>query len=603
MPNQIDLMVNAELKKALLLHRQGRLAEAKSQYEQILKLDSNHFDAVNLLATIFAQTQNFQVALDLFDKAISIDPEFALTYNNRGNVLLSLKRLDEALANYDKALVLMPDSAEFSYNRGNALLALKRLDEALISYNKALLLNPDYEFLFGSLLLVKMRICDWKNLDENLRKFQSNIYLFKRITSPFYSLLLLDNPVAHKIAAKVFAEAKYPKCNSLGPFQKRNKGEKIRVGYYSADFYGHATSYLMAELFEAHNGNKFELYGFTFGPDINDDMSQRISSAFDRFIDVRQMSDRDIAKLSRDLCIDIAVDLKGYTQDSRTGIFAEGAAPVQVNFLGYPGTMGSDYYDYIIADKIVIPEKDQSLYTETVVYLPCYQANDSKREISDKVFTKKELGLPETGFVFCCFNNNFKIQPETFDSWMRILGAVENSVLWLFEDNPTAAINLRKQAEARNIHSNRLVFAKRLPIDEHLARHKLADLFIDTLPCNAHTTASDALWAGLPVLTCIGKSFAGRVAASLLNTAGLPELVAQTLEEYETKAIELALNKDKLLEIKNKLEKSKNESTLFNGRLFAGHIEMAYVAMYDRYQSGLPNEMIDIQHCFSNTPS
>ena len=308
------------------------------------------------------------------------------------------------------------------------------------------------------------------------------------------------------------------------------------------------------------------------------------------------MNDREVAQLSNQLGIDIAVDLKGHTSDSRTGIFSEGCAPIQLSYLGYPGTMGIDYIDYIIADKIVIPESSQEDFTEKVIYLPhSYQVNDSKRKISDRVFTKAELNLPQNGFIFCCFNRNYKIVPATFDSWMRILTAVEDSVLWLFEDNSTAVSNLRKEAESRGISGGRLVFGKGMNLEDHLARHRMADLFIDTAPYNAHTTASDALWAGLPVLTCMGKSFASRVAGSLLTAIELPELITHSQEDYEAKAIELATNPAMLQELKSKLEKNRLTTPLFNSKLFAKHIESAYEAIYARSQAGLLPENIVIQ--------
>ena len=438
-----------------------------------------------------------------------------------------------------------PDYAEAYVNRGNALKELKRMDEALASYDRALALKPDFEFLFGNYLNTRMRLCDWASFSENIGKYEADILASKRITSPHVALALIDSPELHKESSRIFAEALYPRVHMPDQSKARRLDGKIRVGYFSADFHNHATAYLLAELFEAHDSKRFEVYGFTFGLSKDDDMRKRVSSAFHRFIDVSNINDKRVAKLSRELAIDIAVDLKGYTQDARTGIFAEGAAPIQINYLGYPGTMGSSYFDYIIADKTIIPEESQSNYAEQVAYLPhSYQANDSRRKIADRNFTKRELGLPEIGFVFCCFNSNYKILPATFDMWMRILRATQDSVLWLFEDNPTAAKNLRKEAETRGVDSSRLVFAKHMPLDEHLARHRLADLFIDTLPCNAHTTASDALWAGLPLLTCMGNSFASRVAASLLNALDMPELITRTPKDYEARAIELASNKD-----------------------------------------------------------
>ena len=344
----------------------------------------------------------------------------------------------------------------------------------------------------------------------------------------------------------------------------------------------------MAGVFENRDISKFEIFGFSFGPDDSSVMRQRLHNAVDKFVDVRNVSDSDVVTLARDLQIDIAIDLKGFTTDSRTGIFALRAAPIQVSYLGYPGTMGANYMDYIIADPTVIPASDQRYFSEKIVYLPnSYQANDSKREISDRIFTRVEAGLPETGFIFCCFNNNYKITPGVFDCWMRILKQVEGSVLWLVEDNASAAANLRKEAATRGVNPERLVFAKRISLPEHLARHRLADLFLDTLPYNAHTTASDALWAGLPVLTQIGETFAGRVAASLLTASGLPELIVPMPEAYEELAIELANNPAKLAAIKAKLANNRLTTPLFDTKLFTRHLETAYKAMSQRYQAEL----------------
>jgi predicted O-linked N-acetylglucosamine transferase (SPINDLY family) len=375
----------------------------------------------------------------------------------------------------------------------------------------------------------------------------------------------------------------------------RPRHDRIRIGYFSANYYNHAVAYLIAELFERHDRSRFEILGFSFGPDAKDEMSQRVSVAMDRFLDVRSLSDRSVAQLSREHEVDIAVDLMGFTKDNRFGIFAERAAPIQVNYLGYPGTTGADCMDYLIADRTLIPESSRQHYSEKIVYLPdSYQVNDSKRLISEKTSSRAEEGLPEQGFVFCCFNNNYKIVPGTFDRWMRILGQVEGSVLWLLEDNPWAGGNLRKEATRRGISPERLVFARRLPLAEHLARHRLADLFLDTLPYNAHTTASDALRAGLPVLTCLGEAFASRVAATLLRAVDLPELITTSEAEYEALAVEIALNSERCHAIRERLRQNLPTAPLFNTRSYTNHLEAAYGAMYERYQTGLPPEHLGL---------
>jgi predicted O-linked N-acetylglucosamine transferase (SPINDLY family) len=383
----------------------------------------------------------------------------------------------------------------------------------------------------------------------------------------------------------------------LGPILKSKRREKIRIGYYSEDFREHPVTYLITELFELHNKDQFELFGFYLGPPDSSKMHKRVLSAFNQFIDVRLKSDKDIALMSREIGIDIAVDLGGFTGLHRPGIFSYRAAPIQVNYLGYPGTMGAKYIDYIIADLTLIPIESEQYYSEKIVYLPnTYQPNDRNRLVAEKVFTKDELDLPKDSFVFCCFNNSFKITPDTFDGWMRILKAVKNSVLWLLEDNPITKLNLRKEAQVRGIDSSRLIFAKRMFPSENLARHQAADLFLDTLPYNAHTTASDALWVGLPILTCMGKSFASRVAASLLNAIELPELITTTQEQYEAKAIELATNPEKLKAIKYKLERNRFTTALFDTPRFTKHIEAAYKQMYERYQTDLQPNNIYIEN-------
>ena len=365
------------------------------------------------------------------------------------------------------------------------------------------------------------------------------------------------------------------------------------MAYLSADFFNHATAFLMAELFELHDRERFDIIGICYGRSPDDEMRRRVSQSFDQFLEVADKSDQEIADLIHGLGIDIAVDLKGHTTDARLGILAYRPAPVQVHYLGYPGTTGAAFMDYLIADPLLIPPDHQPYYTEKIAYLPdCYQVNDSQRRISDRTFTRTELGLPETGFVFCSFNNNFKITPDLFDTWMKLLKRVEGSVLWLLQDNETAAENLRKEAVARGIEANRLVFAKRMPLADHLARHRCADLFLDTWYYNAHTTTSDALWAGLPLVTKIGDTFAGRVAASLLTAMALPDLITDTPQAYESLAYELATAPAKLQSFRARLAKSKQTAPLFDTLRFTRHLEDAYEQILSRSRQGLEPDHI-----------
>jgi predicted O-linked N-acetylglucosamine transferase (SPINDLY family) len=563
------------------------LEDALTSYDKAIALKPDHAGALYNHGNALKELKRLDDALVSYDKAIALKPDHAGAFNNRGNALKELKRLDDALISYDKAIALKPDFADAFYNRGNAFKELKRLDDALVSYDAAIARKPDYEFLLGIRLNTQMHLCDWSDLQNQLEELETSVSEELMVSHPFPVIGLVDKPGLQLKASTIFVNEKHTAHGGLDMIKSRSAGGKIRIGYYSADFYSHATSVLMAELFEEHDSRAFELYGFSFGPDAQDEMRSRIASGFDYFFDVTRKSDREVAQMSRDLGIDIAVDLKGFTENCRVGIFAEKCAPIQVNYLGYPGTLAAPYYDYIVADKTLIPQESQQYYTEKIIYLPhSYQVNDSKRKISEKLFTRQELGLPESGFVFCCFNMNYKILPATFDVWMRILKAVNGSVLWLLQDNPTATKNLRKEAESRGVDPSRLVFAPRMKLEEHLARHRLADLFFDTLPCNAHTTASDALWAGLPILTQIGESFPARVAASLLNALDLSELITKTSEEYESRAVELANDPLKLDQINKKLEQNRRTSPLFNGQLFARHIEAAYLEIHLRHLSG-----------------
>jgi predicted O-linked N-acetylglucosamine transferase (SPINDLY family) len=581
--------------KGLTLHELKRFEEAISHFDKALSLKPDCTEAWSNKGNTLIELKVFEEAIAHYDKALSLKPDYHEAWTNKGVTLHELKRYDEAIAHFDKALSLKPDYAEGWSNKGVTLHELKRYDEVIAHYDKALTIKPDIDWISGDLLHTKMKICSWSGLAECLEDISKKIVLNEKVINPFQLLALNDDALLHKKTSEIYIQSIYPFNPVLESILKRPQSKKIRVGYFSADFHNHATGFLMAELFEMHDKSQFELVGFSFGPIANDEMRRRLVKSFDQFIEVGRKSDVEVAKLSRDLNIDIAVDLKGFTQDARTGIFSHRAAPIQVNYLGYPGTLGADYMDYIIADKTLIPPQSQQSYSEKIVYLPnSYQVNDRKRLISDKHFTRLELGLPEDGFVFCCFNNNFKILPATFYGWMRILKAVDGSVLWLFQDNTWAVDNLKKEFEKQGIAAERLVFAKRLPLSEHLARHRQADLFLDTFPCNAHTTTSDALWVGLPVLTLIGRSFASRVAASLLNAVGLPELITSTQEEYEALAIELAVSPNKLEDIKLKLANNLITTPLFDTLCFTKNIEAAYVDMHGRYHAGLEPDHITI---------
>jgi predicted O-linked N-acetylglucosamine transferase (SPINDLY family) len=509
----------------------------------------------------------------------------------RATALANLGQLIEALKLYGEAYKIKPESYEVLWNTGIINEDFGRYEIALSLYEKVLQLNPDAEYLLGNEQLLRMRICDWNNFEGKVESISRLISCGKKISPPFATTSLLDSPELQMLSAKIYGFDNFPLKNNQAIAASKNN--KIRLGYFSANFNNHAMAHLLAGVYEAHDSNQFELFAFSFGPAAQDPLYVRLRSSFDHFYDVGNKSDEEIARLSRDLNIDIAIDLMGYTRDMRAGIFAHRAAPIQVNFLGYPGTMGLSYYDYIIADKILIPEQSQRFYIEKIAYLPnSYQANDSKRIISDRQFTRGELGLPEEGFIFACFNNLYKVTPSTFDMWARILNATPGSVLWLFENHPVAAKNLKAEAAKRGLSLNRIIFASLMPNSEHLARLKLADLFLDTAPYGAHTTASDALWAGLPVITLIGNSFASRVGASLLNAVGLPELITSTRAEYERLAIHLVNNPHTLAEIRGRLKAARTTCALFDTSRYVKDIELAYTKMVrDHGLGNLPDHI------------
>ena len=600
-----------------------RPAEAIASYERVLQIVPHDTEALNNRGIAFSQLKRHEEAVASYDRVLAINPRDARVHNNRGNALLDLRRHEEAIASYDRALAIVgdypealnnrgialrqinrhqealasfarvlalrPDDIEAINNRGNALRELKQFEEAIQEFEKLLSLKPDYEYIRGNVLSLRLHCCIWDGHEQAVASIEDRVMNGERAATPFTMLTVSGAARAHLRCAQTFDRHKYAGAGPAIWRGERYRHDRVRVAYLSADFHSHATAFLMAGLFEAHNRSRFETIAISFGPDRDDPARKRLVNAFSRFLDVRGKSDQAVALLLRQLEIDIAVDLKGYTHDCRPGILALRPVPVQVNFLGYPGTMGTDNIDYILADRIVIPEDQHSFYSEKVVYLPdSYQPNDAKRPIGERTPTRAAVGLPETGFVFCSFNNNFKISPPVFDVWMRLLHRVEGSVLWLLEDNPVAGRNLRGEAEKRGIAPGRLVFAPRAGLEDHLARHRHADLFLDTLPYNAHTTASDALWVGLPVLTCRGSSFAGRVASSLLHAAGLPELIADNLADYEALALELARDDQRLASIRAKLARNRATCPLFDTDRFRRNLERAYETMWERYQRGEP---------------
>jgi protein O-GlcNAc transferase len=578
---------NAFYNRGVVLQEFKRLHEALASYDKAIALKPDHAGALNNRGNVLQELKRLHEALASYDKAIALMPNYVSALNNRGVVLQELKRLHEALASYDKAIALKSDHAGALCNRGNVLQELELIDEALASYERALTIEPDHKYAFSGLADSALKICDWARTAMLASKIKAHVTEKSLIFHPFTLLGYISDPTMQLKCAENYMNDKISRLSEPLWDGTVRRHHKIRIAYLSADFYRHATAFLTAELFELHDRSRFEVLGVSFGRDDESDMRSRLIESFDQFHDVRFKSDRDVAKLLNDLGVDIAVDLKGHTRDARPAIFAHRPAPLQVNYLGYPGTMGADFIDYVIGDEIVLPFDQQPYYTEKIVHLPeCYQVNVSQKTIADHKTTRREAGLPENGFVFCCFNRSYKITEPIFDVWVRLLQAIDGSSLWLLRDNKGAEKNLREAAATRGVDPARLVFADQMALENHLARHRLADLFLDTLPINAHTTASDALWSGLPLLTCCGASFAGRVAASIVNAVGLPELATSNLEEYEGLALQLARNAHLLASIKAKLARNRDTYPLFKSNRFTRHLEAAYTTMWEIYQCG-----------------
>jgi len=580
--------------KGMTLYELKHYEEAIDHYDKVLGLKPDYAAGWINKGMTLSQLKRHYEAIDHYDKALSIKPNYAECWTAKGNSLNELQLYDEAIAHYDMALSLMPEHAGSWISKGLALNNLKRHSESVKCYRKAIDFNVEDSYLLGLAHHQMMLVCDWTNYVNNITQIFHLVNDGRMATEPFGFQGIASSEELLKKCAEIYSNENYPALGNFSEFSKY-KNHKIRIGYLCGEFWAQATSILMTRVWELHDKTKFEIFAFDNGWDDGSDYRQRIEKAFTKLFDISKTSDLEVVRLIQENKIDILVNLNGFFGRARQQVFSYRPAPIQVNYLGFPGTIGTEYIDYIIADKVVIPEASKNYYTEKIVYLPnSYQANDNIRKISNRQFSKVQSGLPEDVFVFTCFNNNYKITPDVFDSWMRILSTVQGSVLWLLADNPMAKENLIKEAIARGVDSSRLVFAERLPISEHLARHNLADLFLDTLPYNAHTTCSDALWAGLPVLTLIGNTFPGRVSASLLTSIGLSELITNTKGEYEALAIDLAMNPQKLTNIKLKLSKNRLVAPLFDTPLFATNLEAAYLKMYESHSGGLPPMCINI---------
>jgi predicted O-linked N-acetylglucosamine transferase (SPINDLY family) len=606
------------IKKALKSQESGDIPKATELFQQALTINPSNWVALYSLCVIEARDGHGEQALAHIETAISASPDTALLHYGRAQVLQGMKRLTEALASYDKAIELQPDYQGALNNRGTILSELHRLDEAVKNYdqllslhpnneqglcNRGLILceqglsdqaipsftrlikkNPSYEYADGFLAHARALSGDWTDFKKQRTRIVEGVRKGKQVCNSLAFMSLSDSAEEHFLCTRILANDVYPPAPKKLWNGEAYAHAKIRIAYVSPDFREHPVAHLIAGVLEQHDKTRFETFGISLGDDDESALRKRIVSSFDHFIDVREMSAQNIATLMRNLEIDIAVDLAGYTKNSRTEIFAWRPAPVQINYLGFPGTMASDYFDYIIADRHVIPEKDFPYYSEKVIHLPgTYLPCDDTLTIAKESITRHAAGLPADAFVFCSFNHEYKINPDVFDVWVRLLKKIEGSVLWLMKLDETAATNLIKEAKKRGIDSSRLVFAERLPrIEDHLARYRLANLYLDTTPYNAHSTANDVLRTGLPLLTCSGRGFPSRVAASILYNLGFPELVTNSLADYEKSALAYAQNPLKLKSLRDQLQ-ALDKPDIFDTKLFCRNLESAYIECAQRH--------------------
>ena len=579
-PNDVEALSG----RASALMALGHNDEALATAERALAIAPDRAATWNGRGAALAQMKRHDEALLSYERAIALDPGHALARINRGLAFLDSQRIDDALQGYDSDVAAMPESSDLRNAHADALQRARRYDDAAREYETVLRLDPERPYARGNLAFCRLHGCDWRSLNEDRTAIAAGLRAGKRIINPFQAIALSPSRGDQLACATITVADKYPIPKQPLWRGKRYEHERIRLAYLSADFNDHAVATLMAGVFEHHDKTRFETIAISLTSTATSERRRRLARAFDRFVEAGDKDDLATARLLREMEIDIAVDLMGYTGECRPKVLAFRPAPVQVNYLGFPGTLGTGAIDVLIADSTVIPDEHRSDYSETVVHLPdTYLPADDKRPIAQHTPTRAEAGLPNDGFAFCSFNNTYKFTPEMFDVWMRLLKAVDKSVLWLPATNDAAIRNLRREAEVRGVNASRLVFAPFLAsADEHLARLKLADLFLDTLPYNAHSTASDALWAGLPVLTTPGETFAGRVAASLLKAVGLPETIADSLPAYEQMALRLANDPAALREIRAKLARNRVIRPAFDTARFTRNLESAFLAIYER---------------------
>jgi protein O-GlcNAc transferase len=566
--------------KGIALNALKKFEEAIVSYKHAIKLRPDNFQAFNNMGISFKALQKFKEALLNYKEAIKLNPTYAEAFKNYGNVFSLMGNFEEALLNYKEAIKLNPTYVEALRGEAVTLEDLKRHEESNEVWEKIFKINPQSDYVIGNIIHNKMQLCDWKDVDKQIAMIKESLKKKLKVIGPFILLGLIDEPNYHKLASQIYCSDEFSKFIEKKKLIQYKNHKKIKIGYFSAEFHQHPVLQLMMDIYKNHNKSKFEIYGFSHDPDSENANRDEAKKYFDKFIDVTKMNDIDIVKLGREMEIDIAINLTGHTENARGRIFSLRVAPVQINFLGFPGTMGLATMDYILSDETIIPKDKKNNYTEDILYLPFYQPNPTNIKLSQKKFERKDFNLPINSFIFCCFNNNYKITPKIFQSWMKILIQVEGSILWLNKKNEKVTSNLRMEAKQLGVNPNRIIFAPRMPLmEDHLERYKFVDLFLDTFPYNAHTTASDAIRMGTPIVTLMGQSFASRVASSILKRIDLAELITHDLVAYEKLAISLAKNSEKLNDLKSRLRDSSRRQKLFNSKEYTKDLEKLYESL------------------------
>ena len=558
-----------------ILNDLGKLQEAELSTRKAIQIKPDFGLAHSNLGTILRDRGNLQDAEVFSRKAIETNPNLAIAHYNLGNILRDLGNLQESENAYLRAIELKPNLAEAHLNLGSLFKEISKYNEAINLYKEALRINSNLSSAKLDIISTRRIICDWKYQDTE-NDWLKSLGIEGDAINPWNLFALEDNPLKHLKRSQNFFQTRFiRKEKKFSPLNNK----KIHIGYFSSDFRNHPTMHLISSILKLHDKSKFEIYLYSFPPK-EDKYTEIAKNCGCIFRDIKKLDHLEAVELARGDKLDIAIDLMGYIKYHRMPIFSHRVAPIQINYLGFPGSVGSNTIDYIIADSITIPEENEKFYSEKIIRMPnCYQCNDDTKEICKEKISKKDFNLPEQGFIFTCFNNNYKITKNEFHIWMSLLTEIEGSVLWLYKSNQLSIKNLKKEAIQRNIDPERLIFADKLPLNKHLARHSLGDLAIDTFNCNGHTTTSDALWAGLPVLTKVGQSFAARVSASLLTAIGLPELITYSEKEYENKALYLARNPDQLFKLKSKLNKLVKTSSLYNSKLFTKNLEDMFIEL------------------------